>query len=357
MQKAKHPWQTGPAELCEYALNLLEKDTEVDNRISFLLFDVLIEAIFKTYLTLPECITKVNLPFFERKKFASGNFHNLIDGLKKCTSLISSQDLAHVEFYHGIRNKLYHQGNGITVNRKDLESYSKLAISVLKKLLKIGVCLSNKKDQNDSIKDIDIEQFNSLKSNLQNAINDLKSVSGLLIEKTEPMLLFPSTLSAFLAISQKIEISNFPTKIIELRKIIEKVISNKDMNKWLLSFITDDLNWDSPQEIDNTRFLMETLTDPYEFYLLLLGFQYFPMEDVTMDTIDRNEDISFIYQDDYHILGVYTSAVYISKCMDKDQTIEEWIFRRGQELLLRINKILDKMNLKISEMKSNSKSC
>lgn len=349
MAQAKHPWQAGPAELCEYALGLLEKRTDVDNRISFLLFDVLIELIFKTYLLLPESISKVKIAFSERKKYASGTFHDLIDGLKKCTALVCFRDLAHVEFYHDIRNRIYHQGNGITINRKDLENYGNLVISILKKLLRVNIPISNTKQPSSIEKAVNIDKLTSLRDDLQNDIVVLKKLTNLLIEKTEPILLFPSTLSAFSEISHNIEISSFPMKIIEFRKVISKVVSNDEMKKWLLSLITDDLNWDSPQELDNTRFLMELLSDPYEFYLFVLGFQHFPVDEVTFDTVCRNEDISFIHQDEYHILGIYSSAKFFVQWTEPKRSVEDWMIPRGQDLIPKMNNLVNQLKTKLAE--------
>ena len=49
-----HPWQSGPTELFKFALENLRIPNEINQRISFLLFDIGIETLFKTYLILSE---------------------------------------------------------------------------------------------------------------------------------------------------------------------------------------------------------------------------------------------------------------------------------------------------------------
>ena len=74
---AIHPWQSGPTELIAHAIEHLHKETEFDNRIAFLLFDVGIETLFKTYLMLPESTTGAKTSFQKRKIAANGQIHSL----------------------------------------------------------------------------------------------------------------------------------------------------------------------------------------------------------------------------------------------------------------------------------------
>ena len=79
------------------------------------MLDVGIETLFKTYLTLPDRVTGAQGNFAERKKAAEGNFHDLVAGVEKAASTqIQDCNLSHVQYFHDLRNKLYHQGNGIT---------------------------------------------------------------------------------------------------------------------------------------------------------------------------------------------------------------------------------------------------
>jgi hypothetical protein len=81
MSQIQHPWQNGPTELIEYAIQHLHRETDFDKRLAFLLLDVGIETLFKTFLTLPTEVTHAQGNFSERKEAAEGNFYELIRGI------------------------------------------------------------------------------------------------------------------------------------------------------------------------------------------------------------------------------------------------------------------------------------
>ena len=59
---------------------------------------------------------------------ASIGFPDLLDLLEEYASdLISGIELGDLEWFHRIRNNLYHEGNGITVAEEQLESYRAVA--------------------------------------------------------------------------------------------------------------------------------------------------------------------------------------------------------------------------------------
>jgi hypothetical protein len=69
--KIRHPWQSGPTELISHAIEHLHNRTEFDNRIAFLLFDVGVETLFKTFLMLPDEVTGAKTSFQKRKDAAN----------------------------------------------------------------------------------------------------------------------------------------------------------------------------------------------------------------------------------------------------------------------------------------------
>lgn len=134
------PWQHGPSELIRYALMHLHGESDSDRRIAFLLLDVGVETLFKTYLLLPDTVTGATTKYFDRKAAAEGNFHGLVRGVESAArSKLAAFNLAHVEFYHDLRNKLYHQGNGITVPAAQVGGYAQLATDLLRALLDVDL--------------------------------------------------------------------------------------------------------------------------------------------------------------------------------------------------------------------------
>jgi hypothetical protein len=141
MAKIEHPWQVGPTELIEFALEQMHKGSDFDRRLSFLIIDVGVETLFKTYLTLPDSFTQFQTSRGDRHKAVDGNFHELIRGVQSASpKRASGINFAYIEHYHNLRNTLYHQGNQVTaVPMHQLEGYAKLAVDALKTYLDVDL--------------------------------------------------------------------------------------------------------------------------------------------------------------------------------------------------------------------------
>lgn len=136
----QHPWQSGPTELIRYALDHLHRPSDFSQRVAFLLLDLGVETLFKTFLALPEEVTGARLSHGKRREAAEGNFHQLLRGVRDAAGTrLDGIDLAHVQFYHDLRNKLYHQGNGITVPVGEAKEYASIAVELLRRLLSVDL--------------------------------------------------------------------------------------------------------------------------------------------------------------------------------------------------------------------------
>lgn len=144
MIKTQHPWQVGPTELIEFALERIHQGSDFDRRLAFLILDVGVETLFKTYLTLPDSVAQFHLKRGERLEAAEGNFHEVLRGVQNANPRkAEGMNFAYIEYYHNLRNTLYHQGNQVTaVPLHQLEGYAKLAVNLLREYL--GVNLSSK---------------------------------------------------------------------------------------------------------------------------------------------------------------------------------------------------------------------
>lgn len=124
---ATQPWAAGPKEILEHGISLLRKDSDKNRRLALLSVDNAVELTIKTYLGLPKRINGINVPRKEYAEF-SESFPKLLDALEQyATSKISGIELGEIEWFHRLRNQLYHQGNGLTVDRDKVEIYSELA--------------------------------------------------------------------------------------------------------------------------------------------------------------------------------------------------------------------------------------
>lgn len=121
------PWAAGQREILEHGTGLLRKDSDKNRRLALLSVDNAVELTIKTYLGLPKRISGINVPRKEYAEF-SESFPKLLDALEQyAPSKISGIDLGEIEWFHRLRNQLYHQGNGLTVDRDKVEIYSELA--------------------------------------------------------------------------------------------------------------------------------------------------------------------------------------------------------------------------------------
>ena len=308
---SEHPWQRGPRELFQFAIGAMGTADDINRRIAFLLLDVCVETTFRTYLSLPDRVSGSSVKHSERRQYAGAGFHDLARGVGLAANKkISDDDLHHARFYHDIRNRLYHEGNGITVREEYVQGYAILAATFLKRLVGIdGESMLPAIAEQRVLADPPI--LKKMKQELPQDIAKFKQLIDLLMERSEPRMIYPSLIRKLDELSN-FSIATFPGKLQEFRELIEKNISDEKLRRWLLSFLAEDLSGDRPQVISNTQFVMELGKNPVSFYAFLIGMKSLPLEEWGMDTLDNWDDISFIQQDDYSIMGVYESASHFA---------------------------------------------
>jgi len=141
MIKTSHPWQVGPTELIEFALERMHKGSDFDRRLAYLILDVGVETLFKTYLTLTDNVTQFQIQRGERYEAVDGTFHELLRGVKNSNpKKAANVNFAYIEHYRNLRNTLYHEGNQVTaVPRQQLEGYARLAVELLQEYLDVDL--------------------------------------------------------------------------------------------------------------------------------------------------------------------------------------------------------------------------
>lgn len=128
------PWVSGPGEILQHGLSLLRKDSDVNRRLAMISIDNAVELMIKTYLGLPKRVTKINLSRREYLEICE-SFPQLLDALEQhAADKLNGIDLGEIEWYHRVRNELYHQGNGLTVERDKVKVYAELAKLLFKNL-------------------------------------------------------------------------------------------------------------------------------------------------------------------------------------------------------------------------------
>lgn len=181
MDNYDHPWQQGPAEIIKYAIRIMENhsDDSLYKRISFLMLDVGVEITLKVFISLPNDVTTMEVKHSERLEAMQGGFSSLIQYIKKnAGSRLTNIDLDEIHyFHHNVRNKLYHEGDGITVTHQIVQRYVDLAVKLLYALLEVE--FANEK--------IVIEDYKSK----EEILSTLRIELELCIENLLPALLLP----------------------------------------------------------------------------------------------------------------------------------------------------------------------
>ncbi len=136
--KYTKPWTGGPKELLDHAFAHLAKGNPFDFRIAMISIDNAVELAIKTYLGLPKRIRGSEGPSRKLLQDAGSKFPDLLDLLEKfAKGKLGGLDLGDIEGYHRLRNTLYHDGNGITVEPEYVDSYLQIARVLLNNLLGI----------------------------------------------------------------------------------------------------------------------------------------------------------------------------------------------------------------------------
>jgi hypothetical protein len=139
-------WAAGPGELLQFGIGLSQSENDAKRRIALILIDNAVELIFQTYLTLPRRVTGLDLSRRQREECCAG-FPSMLDGIEAhAADKIVGLNLGEFEWFHRIRNQLYHEGNGLTVEHRHLQVYSKLAIKLFEALFGIPLELDVEED-------------------------------------------------------------------------------------------------------------------------------------------------------------------------------------------------------------------
>lgn len=134
-------WSSGPTEILVYGLELLRRpDSDAHRRIALILIDNAVEQGIKTYLALPRRISGLAI---SRKEIdeAFENFGKLLDAFEKYAppERLARVAVDMIEYYHRLRNSIYHDGLGLTVEREKVDAYAAVAIDLFREFHGIEV--------------------------------------------------------------------------------------------------------------------------------------------------------------------------------------------------------------------------
>jgi hypothetical protein len=178
------PWQRDSANIIRLSLDQIRGETASGLRIAFMLLDMGAETIMKTYLSLPDRLTGAATSYSARRKAMNGGFHDVVEGVLEASKDSYFQEQIYtIQYYHSIRNKIYHEGTGATVHVEDVKAYCDIVLELLFRFLDVDLrdYLQKLDDQEKEMKEQTKRDHESNES-LLNKYRELRSEFITLIE-------------------------------------------------------------------------------------------------------------------------------------------------------------------------------
>lgn len=164
----RETWASGALEILRHADSHIGLDSAFDKRIAFISIDNCVEIAVRTFLSLPSSKSRV---LISRKEIddAGNSFPKLVSLLfKHAPDRVFGLDDGDIEHYHRIRNQLYHDGTGLSVDERYLNAYRQIAGVLLNNLF--GVAIKPDEEQKPSLERL-ILLWNEIELELKNRFN------------------------------------------------------------------------------------------------------------------------------------------------------------------------------------------
>ena len=114
-------------EILLHGISLLKHDTDTNRRLAMLSIDNAVELMVKTFLGLPQRVTGIKLSKKDYEEIGQ-SFPRLLEAIQEhAPEKLHNYDISEIEWFHRLRNELYHQGNGLTVEREKVVGYAEIA--------------------------------------------------------------------------------------------------------------------------------------------------------------------------------------------------------------------------------------
>jgi hypothetical protein len=135
----EHTWASGAIELLRHADSHIHCESAFDRRIAFISIDNAVETAVRTFLSLPRTKSGVVVRRDDIEA-VENSFPGLLALLwKHAGARLTGIDDADIEHYHRIRNKLYHDGTGLSVDEQYLRAYRQIAALMMKNLFGVDL--------------------------------------------------------------------------------------------------------------------------------------------------------------------------------------------------------------------------
>jgi hypothetical protein len=131
-------WASAAVELLKHADSHISLSSAFDRRIAFISIDNAVETMIRVFMSLPKAKSGVSIPRKELDE-AENSFPRLLALLwAHAKARLTGLDDSDIEHYHRIRNKLYHDGTGLSVDEQYLLAYRQIAAVLLQRLFDVA---------------------------------------------------------------------------------------------------------------------------------------------------------------------------------------------------------------------------
>lgn len=134
------PWARGPLEVLKHAIEHLQNGSDKDRRFALIHTDNSIELAARSFILFEKRLVPRTIPRHQWEQIEQ-NFHELMRVLQAHASNKGYTDEldSYIAFYHDLRNKLYHDGIGISVDSDSSKEYINVASKIFQILFGIEV--------------------------------------------------------------------------------------------------------------------------------------------------------------------------------------------------------------------------
>ena len=131
----------GSLELLNHAIGHIELESGFDNRIAMISIDAAVENMIKSYLNMSPSLRGTKHISRDEYEKITKSFHSLLNGLVEHVpnKKLLRDDIHEIEWYHNIRNQLYHSGIDITVDKTKVETYLEIAKNLFSNLFDVRI--------------------------------------------------------------------------------------------------------------------------------------------------------------------------------------------------------------------------
>ena len=165
----ENTWASGASELLRHADSHIGLDTAFDKRIAFVSIDNSVETSIRVFLSMPESKSGIKVTRRERDEAENSFPKNLALLFKYAGNRLPGIDEGDIEHYHRIRNTLYHDGTGLSVDQQYLDAYRSISGILLQNLF--GVAIAPADSQQPTLERL-ILNWNAIERHIRRMMDD-----------------------------------------------------------------------------------------------------------------------------------------------------------------------------------------